>query len=120
MTLMMAAAFAVGVFRYTHGNFNAVGCTGDLFGDPPKPTHLERLCSETVLTLNDAMCVYRSPSLMACPRLSMQVLTTTPRPPSPQVRLLHALQGGRGLRQDARGGAHVPQMEGAGAAHLRG
>ena len=58
MTLMMAAAFAVGVFRYTHGNFNAVGCTGDLFGDPPKPTHLERLCSETVLTLNDAMCVY--------------------------------------------------------------
>ncbi|KOO35213.1 peptidyl serine alpha-galactosyltransferase, partial [Chrysochromulina tobinii] len=43
---------------YTHGNFNAVGCNGDLFGDPPKPTHLERLCSETVLTLNDAMCVY--------------------------------------------------------------
>jgi len=44
--------------KYTHGNFNAVGCTGDLFGDPPQPSHLERLCSETVLTLNDAMCFY--------------------------------------------------------------
>jgi len=29
-----------------------------LFGDPPKPDHLERLCAETVLTLNDAMCAY--------------------------------------------------------------
>ena len=27
-------------------------------GDPPKPDHLERLCAETVLTLNDAMCAY--------------------------------------------------------------
>ena len=111
MTLMMAAAFAVGVFRYTHGNFNAVGCTGDLFGDPPKPTHLERLCSETVLTLNDAMCVYRSPSLMACPRLSMQVLTTTPRPPSPQVR--------QKFRQDRQGREKLEKLERR-QAYLRG
>ena len=44
--------------KYTHGNFHAVGCNGQLFGDPPTPSHLERLCSETVLTLNDAMCAY--------------------------------------------------------------
>lgn len=51
----------VGVFhftKYTHGMFNAVGCTGELFGNPPLPSHLERLCAETVLTLNDAMCDY--------------------------------------------------------------
>lgn len=44
--------------KYTHGMFDAVGCTGHLFGDPPLPSHLERLCAETVLTLNDAMCDY--------------------------------------------------------------
>ena len=42
--------------KYTHGMFDAVGCTGETFGDPPLPGHLERLCAETVLTLNDAMC----------------------------------------------------------------
>ena len=42
--------------KYTFGNFNAVGCTGKTFGEPPVPKHLERLCAETVLTLNDAMC----------------------------------------------------------------
>eukprot|EP00966_Prymnesium_polylepis_P332282 7387792-Prymnesium_polylepis.1 len=42
--------------KYSHGNFNAMGCTGRVFGDPPQPTYLERLCAETVLTLNDAMC----------------------------------------------------------------
>mmetsp|Transcript_5293 Transcript_5293/g.11496 ORF Transcript_5293/g.11496 Transcript_5293/m.11496 type:complete len:625 (+) Transcript_5293:213-2087(+) len=50
---------AVGSFRftkYTFGGFDAVGCTGKLFGDPPAPAFLERLCAETVLTLNDAMC----------------------------------------------------------------
>ena len=52
---------AVGAFRftkYTFGNFDAVGCTGKTFGEPPAPTHMERLCAETVLTLNDAMCDY--------------------------------------------------------------
>ena len=44
--------------KYTHGMFDAVGCTGETFGDPPLPGHLERLCAETVLTLNDAMCDY--------------------------------------------------------------
>ena len=47
----------VGAFhftKYSHGNFNAMGCTGKVFGDPPQPSYLERLCSETVLTLNDA------------------------------------------------------------------
>ena len=49
----------VGAFaftKYSHGGFDAVGCTGKVFGDPPQPKHLERLCAETVLTLNDAMC----------------------------------------------------------------
>ena len=51
----------VGAFaftKYSHGGFDAVGCTGKVFGDPPQPKHLERLCAETVLTLNDAMCDY--------------------------------------------------------------
>ena len=30
----------------------------DVECDPPLPSHLERLCAETVLTLNDAMCDY--------------------------------------------------------------
>ena len=52
---------AVGSFRFTkysYGNFDATGCTGKTFGDPPAPTRQERLCSETVLTINDAMCQY--------------------------------------------------------------
>ena len=36
---------AVGSFRftkYTFGNFDAVGCTGKTFGEPPAPTHTVR------------------------------------------------------------------------------
>eukprot|EP00967_Tisochrysis_lutea_P093040 scaffold134391_cov38-Tisochrysis_lutea.AAC.1 len=50
---------AVGNFKFTKysfGGFDANACSGRLFGDPPAPTHLERLCAETVLTINDAMC----------------------------------------------------------------
>ena len=49
----------VGAFhftKYSHGSFDATGCTKGLFGDPPEPSYIERLCYETVMTLNDAMC----------------------------------------------------------------
>lgn len=67
-TVLLALSRQVGSFhftKYTHGNFNAMGCTGALFGDPPEPSHLERLCAETVWTLNDAMCdFYERPTEM--------------------------------------------------------
>ena len=56
--------------KYTHGSFDAVGCSGNVFGDPPVASHLERLCAETVLTLNDAMCDYYSRAQSTGARLS--------------------------------------------------
>ena len=42
--------------KYSFYGFDATGCTGKGFGDPPAPNNIQRLCAETVLTLNDAMC----------------------------------------------------------------
>ena len=54
MTVTLRQVGAFHFTKYSHGNFNAMGCTGKVFGDPPQPSYLERLCAETVLTLNDA------------------------------------------------------------------
>ena len=78
---------------------SATSCEGQLFGDPPRPTHQERLCAETVWTINDALCDH-----YARPQ---------PQPPPPPPNPHRALTLGRCdyyARPEAQGLRHTPHV----------